>query len=120
MCPAQNPAAAAKKRKPGRKPGRSGITTQLEFHRPLLEALVEMGGGGRARDVLDKVGQKMKRTLKPKDYEAFAHPGQQMRWRNTVQWARNLMVNEDGRMKKDSPRGIWEISKVGRAWLKEH
>jgi hypothetical protein len=30
------------------------------------------------------------------------------------------MVNEDGRMKKDSPRGVWEISPAGSAWLKKN
>jgi hypothetical protein len=29
------------------------------------------------------------------------------------------MVHEDGRMKK-TPNGIWEISDIGRKWLKEH
>jgi hypothetical protein len=29
------------------------------------------------------------------------------------------MANEDGRMKEDSPNGIWEISDKGRAWLKK-
>lgn len=29
------------------------------------------------------------------------------------------MVNEDGRMKKDSPRGIWEISEASRKFLKQ-
>jgi hypothetical protein len=27
------------------------------------------------------------------------------------------MVNVDGRMKKGSRNGIWEISDTGRAWL---
>jgi hypothetical protein len=30
------------------------------------------------------------------------------------------MVNSDGRMKRNSPRGIWEISTKGKRWLKEH
>jgi hypothetical protein len=61
----------------------------------------------------------MKSTLKPKDYEPRESDAQQIRWRNTAQWARNLMVNEDGRMKKSSPRGVWEISDKGRTWLKQ-
>ena len=46
--------------------------------------------------------------------EKFYH----IRWRNTAQWARNTMVNDDGRMKKGSRQGYWEISDKGRAWLK--
>jgi restriction system protein len=38
------------------------------------------------------------------------------RWRNAAQWARNSMVNE-GLLKKDSPRGVWEISDKGKQYL---
>ena len=76
-----------------------------------------MGGKGRTKAVLDRVGEKMKPVLKPKDYENHESRGKQIRWRNSAQWARNLMANEDGRMKK-TPRGLWEISDKGREWLK--
>ena len=98
---------------------KGAITPQEAYCRPLLEVLVEMNGGGKTREVLDRLGEKMKSTLKPKDYEPHESDAQQIRWRNTAQWARNLMVNEDGRMKKSSPRGVWEISEKGRAWLKQ-
>jgi hypothetical protein len=78
-----------------------------------------MGGKGKTKDVLDKVGQKMKSILRPKDYETHKSDAHQIRWRNTAQWARNHMVNEDGRMKKGSPNGLWEISDKGRDWLKK-
>lgn len=94
------------------------ITPQEDYCLPLLEVLVEMNGGGKTKLVLDRLGEKMKATLKPKDYESHESDAGQIRWRNTAQWARNYMVNEDGRMKKSSPRGIWEISEKGRAWLK--
>lgn len=93
------------------------ITSHIAYCRYILEVLVENGGGGKTNEVLDLVGVKMKSVLKPKDYEPHVSDGKQIRWRNTAQWARNLMVNEDGRMKKTSPRGLWEISKEGRAWL---
>jgi hypothetical protein len=95
------------------------ITPQDAYCRPLLEVLVAMNGGGKTKEVLDLLGDKMKSTLKPKDYEPHESDAQQIRWRNTAQWARNLMVNEDGRMKKNSPRGVWEISEKGRNWLKK-
>lgn len=96
------------------------ITGHMDFSPFILEALVEMGGKGKTKDVLDRVGEKMKHILKPKDYEAHKSDAHQIRWRNTAQWARNMMVNEDGRMQKGSPTGIWEISDKGRAWLKKH
>jgi len=101
----------------GRRPS-GDITPQIEYCCYIMEVLVEMGGTGKTDDVLEGVGKKMKPVLKPKDYEPHKSDAKQIRWRNTAQWARNLMVNEDGRMKKKSPRGVWEISDAGRAWLK--
>lgn len=97
------------------------ITPQEAYFRPLLQVLVEMGGGGRTRDVLDRLGEKMKGVLKPKDYEAHESSAKQIRWRNSAQWARNFMVNEEKppRMKTDSRNGWWEISDHGLRWLKE-
>lgn len=96
------------------------ITPQQDYFRPLLEVLVEMGGGGRTRDVLDRLGERMKAQLKPKDFEPHQSDAAQIRWRNSAQWARNHMVNDptDGRMKKGSANGRWEISEKGRDWLK--
>lgn len=95
------------------------ITGHIEFCLPVLQVLLEMGGQAKTKDVLDRVGQKMKDILKPKDHEVHKSDSHQIRWRNTAQWARNMMVNEDGRMKKGSPTGTWEISDKGRAWLKK-
>lgn len=95
------------------------ITPHKDYCQPLLTVLVEMGGKGKTKDVLDQLGVKMKGILKPKDYEPHESDAKQIRWRNTAQWARNMMVNEDGRMKKGSPTGTWEISDIGRAWLKK-
>jgi restriction system protein len=100
----------------GRKPS-GEITPYQDYCRPILEALVEMGGSGRTCDVIDRVGEKMKGILKAKDYEPHASEARQIRWRNTTQWARNYMVNADGRMKKGSRNGLWEISDAGRSWL---
>ena len=58
----------------------------------------------------------MQGILKPIDYEFLKSGDKQIRWRNSAQWARNTMVNEDGRMFK-TPTGIWEISEKGRKWL---
>jgi len=95
------------------------ITPQDDYCRPILEVLVEMGGKGKTKTVLDRVGDKMKQVLKPIDYECHKSSDKQLRWRNTAQWARNKMVNSDGRMKKNSANGIWEISDEGRIWLEK-
>ncbi len=94
------------------------ITPHSDFFPYVLQVLVEMGGSGKTRHVLDRVGEKMKDVLKPLDYAVLPSDGKSIRWRNSAQWARNTMVNEDGRMKK-AKNGIWEISDKGRKWLKE-
>lgn len=96
------------------------ITPHEAYFQPILEVLVEMGGKGKTRAVLDRLGEKMQPLLKPKDYEPLESDGKSIRWRNAAQWARNAMVNNDsdGRMKKNSPHGLWEISEKGRASLK--
>jgi restriction system protein len=96
------------------------ITGHMDFWRPLLEVLTEMGGKGRTKDILDRLEERMKGILKPKDYEAHKSDSHQIRWRNTAQWARNYLVNENSLMKKGSPNGVWEISEKGRAWLKRN
>jgi hypothetical protein len=95
------------------------ITPHTAYYRAILESLVELGGSAKTRAVLDRVGDKMKAILKPLDYEPHKSDGKSIRWRNSAQWARNTMVNDDGRMKK-SKTGIWEISDKGRKWLKEN
>lgn len=96
------------------------ITPHLAYCRPLLQVLEAMGGSGKTKEVLDRLGDQMKPILLPKDYEPHESDSKQIRWRNTAQWARNKMVNEDGRMQKTSQRGIWEISPHGSAWLKKN
>ena len=92
------------------------ITPHTAFYRAILESLVELGGSAKTKIVLDRVGEKMKDILKPLDYAVLPSDGKSIRWRNPAQWARNTMVNEDGRMTK-TKSGIWEISEKGRKWL---
>jgi hypothetical protein len=94
------------------------ITPHSAYYRPILEALEELGGRAKTKKVLDRVGEKMKPRLKDKDFELHSD-GKSIRWRNTAQWARNTMANDDGRMKNDSPHGTWEISEAGRKFLKK-
>lgn len=99
---------------------RKGLRTpESSYVLPILQALDQMGGSGKVSEVLDKVGEIMRPILKNIDYDPLTSNPDNPRWRNTAQWARNSMVNEEGYLKKDSPRGIWEISEKGRAFLKE-
>jgi restriction system protein len=91
-------------------------TPQVVFRIPILSALVAMGGSGATADVLDKVQEGMRHGLTEVDHEPLPSNANMPRWRNTAQWARHDLVNE-GLMRGDSPRGIWEISEAGRAYL---
>lgn len=94
-----------------------GLRTPEEaFRRPILEALVELGGSAPIDKVLKQVETKMAGILKPCDREPLPSSPRSVRWKNTAQWCRNTLVRE-GLMKSDSPRGVWEISDAGREWL---
>ena len=88
------------------------ILPQAEYTLPILESLVEMGGSGRMPKVLDKVYDKIKDRLRKKDFEMLSS-GTAVRWRNRAQWERQRLKSE-GYLKKDSPRGIWEITDDGK------
>ncbi|MCL6507024.1 MAG: winged helix-turn-helix domain-containing protein [Bryobacteraceae bacterium] len=94
-------------------------TPEDAFRRPILEALVELGGSAWIGDVLDRVEEKMKGVLNKYDYQPLPSDPRSKRWRNTAQWCRNTLVRE-GLVKGDSSYGVWEISDQGRKWLKEH
>jgi len=88
------------------------IMPQAEYTLPILEALIEMGGKGRMRNVLDRVLDKIKDQLKPKDFGKLPS-GTGVRWKNRAQWERQRLKSQ-GYLKKDSPHGIWEITDEGR------
>jgi restriction system protein len=91
-------------------------TPEIAYYEPILEALNELGGSAEMNVVLERVEQSMREVLRQVDYESLASGTEMLRWRNTAQWARNTMV-EEGLLKLDSPRGIWEITEAGRRSL---
>jgi hypothetical protein len=93
-------------------------TREPEFRRPLLKVLVDKGGSASMKDVLAELEKIMKGKLKDVDYDPLPSDPDTIRWRNTAQWSRQAMVN-DGLLKNNSPRGIWEISEAGRKYLKD-
>ena len=92
-------------------------TPEDAFRRPILETLIELGRSASVGKVLDRVEEKMKAILNTYDRQPLPSEPHTIRWRNNAQWCRNTMVQE-GLLKADSPRGIWEISDKGREALK--
>jgi len=97
----------------------SGLRTPEEqFRKPILEALVELGGSAPVDQVLRLVARKMQDTINEYDREPLPSPPHVVRWHNTAQWARRRMVIT-GLLSPNSPRGIWEITPKGRRALEE-
>lgn len=93
-------------------------TPRQAFRISILEALIELRGKGKVNEILEKVEIKMKEVLKPVDYEKLPS-GVMIRWQNTAQWERYIMV-QDGLLRSDSPKGIWEITEEGKRLLKNY
>jgi len=98
---------------------RKGLKTPQEaYHAPILQALVELGGRSNLNPVLARVYALMKGQLNEHDLAPLASDGVTPRWRNTAQWARNDL-REQGLIRDDTPRSMWEITEKGRQWLRE-
>lgn len=93
-------------------------TSEDAFRKPILEALVELGGRAEMSKVLDLVEKKMQGILNDYDYQPLPSNPKNIRWRNTAQWCRNTMLREE-LLKSNSPWGIWEISERGSKALQE-
>jgi len=81
-----------------------------EFRKPLLRAIYEMGGSARMRDLYPVMEKHMTAVLLPGDFKNFSFGDR--RWRNSIRRERLKLVDE-GYLRDDSPRGIWELSDKG-------
>jgi restriction system protein len=111
------PAKKGRKKKITSRLNRGLRTSEDAFRRPILEVLSASGGSGKVSDVLDRVGDKVKDALNDNDCQQLPSYPHEIRWRNTAQWCRNTLVQE-GLLKNNSPRGVWEISEKGRSAIK--
>lgn len=91
------------------------LLPEKEYERPILEVLVDSGGRALSREVTKAIGERVAERLTPLDRQTLASG--EIRWANRVHFTRLRMV-EQGLLKKDSPRGTWEVTAEGRARLK--
>ncbi|MCL5283125.1 MAG: winged helix-turn-helix domain-containing protein, partial [Armatimonadetes bacterium] len=89
------------------------------YYLPILRVLSEMGGEGRAKDVLLKVHETMQDILSSADDERMASGSKLPYWQYTAQFARNDLLKK-GYLKANSARGLWELSGEGREYLKQN
>ena len=85
------------------------------YKRPLLEALVNLGGAAPPDRVLQRVQEAMKERFNERDLETLSVAGQP-RWVKNVHWCRYFLVRQ-GLLNPHAPRGIWEITELGRKAL---
>lgn len=104
--------------KPGKRSTqrRGKRTKESDFIIPILKSINELGGSAKTKDILTKVNQKMRKKFNDYDIEHLPSIPSMPRWKQTAQMARMTMV-KDGLLKKDSPRGVWEITKKGNRVL---
>ncbi|HEV2500437.1 MAG TPA: winged helix-turn-helix domain-containing protein [Terriglobia bacterium] len=96
----------------------SNIFTPVHVYWPaILASLFELGGSASADDVVEQVGRRLNSVLTDADKEILPS-GAEVRWRNRVQWQRFNMTKR-GLLRRDSPRGRWEITEEGRRWLEK-
>ena len=86
-------------------------TPGSDFTHPILQALIEMGGSGERRQVLDRVEQIMASRLG--DYDREPVQGR-LRWERTAERRVSAMKKQDF-LQRVSRRGWWEVSDRGRA-----
>ncbi|GHO96919.1 hypothetical protein KSF_069670 [Reticulibacter mediterranei] len=100
---------------------RFGCTPVSAYRKPLLRALMELGGSAHKNKVFDRVGAIMKDTLTEDDYQKnHEYPysrrvrrGEHIQWRQNAAWQSHKMV-EEGLLKSTSPKGVLEITEAGR------
>ncbi|MCS7254051.1 MAG: winged helix-turn-helix domain-containing protein [Armatimonadetes bacterium] len=81
------------------------------FRPYILKALAQLGGSAREADALKRVEEMVKLRLLPVDLE-WMPKGNDYRWRKKARWER-FKMKQDGLLRDDSPRGIWELTEKG-------
>ena len=89
---------------------------QEEFRRPLLELLYEMGGTAHVEKLRPVMEKRMTPRLRPGDFAPVSTG--RPRWWSATCWERNRL-KEDGYLRGDSKRGVWELSEKGVSHVAE-
>ena len=100
------------------KPVKSGpLTPKKAYFKPILKALVSLGGAGKPADVIDLVYQKMEAVLTDADRNSTEGGNPDYpRWKTASYSTRSLLIKQE-LLKANSPKGVWEISVKGRNYV---
>lgn len=95
---------------------KGSILSEDEYELPILRSLKHLGGRVPTSEVIAQVEKEIGSRLTDADREELSSGG--VRWQNRVQFVRLKLIKK-GEMVDGSPRGIWEISPVGRDRISE-
>jgi hypothetical protein len=101
------------KPKPPRAP-KGSLTPEEAFEEPILAVLDEAGGSLPVREAISAVGERMGDVLN--EHDRFQDDRRVARWEKRVPFVRLRLVQR-GLLKKEAPRGVWEITEAGREYL---
>lgn len=90
---------------------RGSLLPEGEYELPMLRYLAKVGGRAPAIEVVEAVGTDLAQRLTPTDRGTLGSGD--VRWKSRTQFVRLKLIRE-GAMVKESPRGVWEITDVGR------
>jgi restriction endonuclease Mrr len=85
---------------------------QIEIEVPLLEALVELGGEAKPRDVYPLVTKRFPQITAEELEARFENYPSTRKWSNLVQWVRQRLIDQN--QVDGSQRGVWRITAAGR------
>jgi hypothetical protein len=92
----------------------SALLPEANYRLPILRALSDAGGRMATSEAIAAVGEIVYDQLMAADLEL---QGNKPRWQQRIQFTR-LRLIDDELMKKDSPRGMWEISEAGEQMVR--
>lgn len=78
----------------------------------IIEALNELGGSAHKNDLYKLIEKKYEGRFLPGDFD-YLPDGKRIVWKNYSDWEGTAM-RQEGLLKSDSPRGIWELSEDHR------
>ena len=107
--------SAAKRRGSDRAP-KGSLLPETEYVVPLLEVLADLGGAAPMSKAVELLEARLEGKLTETDRKPL-NSGR-IRWKNRVQFVRLALIKE-GFMSKEAPRGIWEITDAGRAYVQQ-
>lgn len=91
----------------GGKRSKLSTTPKAILREHILQALKKLGGRARASEVIKEMARQLDGKLLPGD-TVWRDATKESAWQNNAKWERFHMT-EDGALRRNSPRGIWEL-----------